>query len=431
MSLLVRYAFVSDNITLEQMTGQQYLFACKKCGRAYKRKSSLYNHCRWECGKEPQFKCDYCPYKGRQKIHFIMHVMAKHKEHKQEVLNSAYNKNLISAPYVNGHKLKKLPGKATKERKNCRGCSKRKTLGIIPKSKIKKVTTYCDTCPGWPKLSVIKLYVCAVCGRKYKQKCTLRRHQTYECNKEPQFEYPLSCQNCGRSYKQKANLRRHLRVECGVGPKIKCPLCNLTVKYVYVLKRHLKRDYLVELTPALCTRRKKWRILKTALLQSEQNIIQGHQVGSGFVCGTCGRTYKLKSSLRNHKKWECGKEPQFSCPFCQYKAKQKMHINRHIDRMHIKEISGSFDDIENGDLGSVREDSSFEDKDNNRKFNNYTECLKCHKKYKYKKNCVQHIRLQCSKEPRFACGICNQTYKFKKDLIRHVTEVHVWNLPKQ
>ncbi|KAJ8932092.1 hypothetical protein NQ314_014939 [Rhamnusium bicolor] len=56
--------------------------------------------------------------------------------------------------------------------------------------------------------------------------------------------------------------------------------------------------------------------------------------GGGFVCGDCGRTYKLKSSLRNHQKWECGKEPQFKCPYCSYKAKQKMHMARHMERMH-------------------------------------------------------------------------------------------------
>lgn len=55
---------------------------------------------------------------------------------------------------------------------------------------------------------------------------------------------------------------------------------------------------------------------------------------SGFSCPDCGRMYKLKSSLRNHQKWECGKEPQFRCPYCVYRAKQKMHIGRHMERMH-------------------------------------------------------------------------------------------------
>ncbi|KAJ8958180.1 hypothetical protein NQ318_006120 [Aromia moschata] len=55
---------------------------------------------------------------------------------------------------------------------------------------------------------------------------------------------------------------------------------------------------------------------------------------SPVSCPDCGRRYKLKSSLRNHRKWECGKDPQFPCPYCSYKAKQKMHVTRHIERMH-------------------------------------------------------------------------------------------------
>lgn len=79
------------------------MFYCKLCGKAYKRKSSLYNHNRWECGKEPQFKCNYCPYRGRQKIHYIMHVMAKHKEHKHEVLRVGNeSKNVFSSSINDG-----------------------------------------------------------------------------------------------------------------------------------------------------------------------------------------------------------------------------------------------------------------------------------------------------------------------------------------
>lgn len=65
--------------------------------------------------------------------------------------------------------------------------------------------------------------------------------------------------------------------------------------------------------------------------------------GGGHPCPDCGRLYKLKSSLRNHQKWECGKEPQFKCPFCVYRAKQKMHIGRHMERMH-KEKFMKFDE---------------------------------------------------------------------------------------
>lgn len=67
---------------------------------------------------------------------------------------------------------------------------------------------------------------------------------------------------------------------------------------------------------------------------SSISVVDANGGAGGFACPDCGRVYKLKSSLRNHQKWECGKEPQFQCPYCVYRAKQKMHIGRHMERMH-------------------------------------------------------------------------------------------------
>lgn len=44
-----------------------------------------------------------------------------------------------------------------------------------------------------------------------------------------------------------------------------------------------------------------------------------------YPCPDCGRYYKLKSSLRNHQKWECGKEPQFSVSFFYFNTRQTDH----------------------------------------------------------------------------------------------------------
>lgn len=55
-----------------------------------------------------------------------------------------------------------------------------------------------------------------------------------------------------------------------------------------------------------------------------------------FVCGRCGRSYMRKDSLQRHVHWECGKEPQFQCPFCPQRCKRKAHWIRHIDRQHRK-----------------------------------------------------------------------------------------------
>lgn len=47
---------------------------------------------------------------------------------------------------------------------------------------------------------------CFKCGRRYRQKRNLKRHQQYECGKEPQF----SCGYCSRRFHQKANLCAHI-----------------------------------------------------------------------------------------------------------------------------------------------------------------------------------------------------------------------------
>ncbi|KAG8233648.1 hypothetical protein J437_LFUL013609 [Ladona fulva] len=58
-----------------------------------------------------------------------------------------------------------------------------------------------------------------------------------------------------------------------------------------------------------------------------------------YACEQCGRTYKRKDSLRRHLQWECGKEPQFQCPFCPQRSKRKAHQIRHIRRLHKEEIA--------------------------------------------------------------------------------------------
>lgn len=94
----------------------------------------------------------------------------------------------------------------------------------------------------------------------------------------------------------------------------------------------------------------------SALYPSVPNLLRGAlsaEEHKGVECPKCGRHYKLKSSLRNHQKWECGKEPQFQCPYCNYRAKQKMHVARHIERMHREKL----DILESMHDRSIKEES--------------------------------------------------------------------------
>lgn len=62
-------------------------------------------------------------------------------------------------------------------------------------------------------------------------------------------------------------------------------------------------------------------------------IILGETV---FACEACRRKYRSKTALNRHVRYDCGKSPKFECnvEFCNYKAYQKVHLIRHLYRIH-------------------------------------------------------------------------------------------------
>ncbi|XP_039284672.1 uncharacterized protein LOC111047469 [Nilaparvata lugens] len=61
--------------------------------------------------------------------------------------------------------------------------------------------------------------------------------------------------------------------------------------------------------------------------------------GGRHVCYKCGKSYKEKRTLSYHLKYECGVEPQFRCPQCPYRAKQKSSLESHFALKHLNEMN--------------------------------------------------------------------------------------------
>lgn len=53
----------------------------------------------------------------------------------------------------------------------------------------------------------------------------------------------------------------------------------------------------------------------------------------------CGRSYSHKGDLVRHKRLECGKEPQFKCPYCPKRCKRKYHLQSHIVNVHKDKLN--------------------------------------------------------------------------------------------
>ncbi|KAG8308229.1 hypothetical protein J6590_002315 [Homalodisca vitripennis] len=57
-----------------------------------------------------------------------------------------------------------------------------------------------------------------------------------------------------------------------------------------------------------------------------------------FSCEKCGKGYLHFRNLHRHRRHECGKLPSFGCTVCSYRAFQKVHVQKHMRRKHMKEL---------------------------------------------------------------------------------------------
>lgn len=53
-------------------------YQCPSCFKRYLHKTTLTRHLNVECGKEPLYKCPFCPQKSKQKGNMYKHIRNKH-----------------------------------------------------------------------------------------------------------------------------------------------------------------------------------------------------------------------------------------------------------------------------------------------------------------------------------------------------------------
>ncbi|KAG8259261.1 hypothetical protein J6590_014730 [Homalodisca vitripennis] len=83
------------------------------------------------------------------------------------------------------------------------------------------------------------------------------------------------------------------------------------------------------------------KILMTSLGQSVKiayvvTSVTPHQLEGVYQCKDCGRSYKHGRTLHFHLRYECNKDPQFACPVCPYKCKQRGNFRRHMVVRHAE-----------------------------------------------------------------------------------------------
>ncbi|XP_050503455.1 zinc finger protein OZF-like [Diabrotica virgifera virgifera] len=265
------------------------------CGKVYYKKTSYKHHLTIYCGKEKKFECPFkqCSYKSKLKTNLKRHML-QHQKMPQNPDPFIIERGELQPPVVlqqdflefdqilvppTLEKLLDPSGKSPKKHKEHRNSIKKFADNIVR--------------PGY---SPDSQFACRHCGKRYKWKSTMRRHEQDECgDQEPKFQCPL----CPYKAKQKGNLRVHIKKHHPIG--------SAAAAFVQEEKSDINQNVLLE---------------KTAI-----------------ACPKCNKKYKNVASMRSHYSHDCREKIEYVCNICQYTTKRKYSFRLHLVRKHNSIIS--------------------------------------------------------------------------------------------
>ncbi|KAF6197370.1 hypothetical protein GE061_020254 [Apolygus lucorum] len=328
----------------------QQRFFCA-CGKSYKYKESLYTHQRFQCGKEAQFPCPQCPYKAKlkgiqvsnfdfgqisdedsrrkcsPKLNFdLLRIIDQLEKCTRSALGWRNGGNYVEPnPAARSSIIQDLVSseewrrsKSSTNEPNLKRSDSLSSLSSFPDELERSTRRVQDwknlmNYPGSKSTARSNSVL-----RSYGKEDRGRLRSLKNSSGMPRFY----CE-CGKSYKYARGLGQHKKYECGKEPHVECSMCPYRTKFAHNMKSHMALKHNHILKPK-----------SQSNMTDFDSSTTTRRADGRYYCA-CGRSYKFRESLSNHVRYECGKEAQFPCPICPYKAKLKWSLKSHYINRHV------------------------------------------------------------------------------------------------
>ncbi|XP_019899058.2 putative zinc finger protein 735 isoform X2 [Esox lucius] len=232
-------------------------------------------------------------------------------------------------------------------------------------------------------------YSCSQCGKAFRTRYDLRRHQSVHSDAKP-----FRCDQCDKSYKSKLCLKQHYRVHTGERPYV-CSYCGRSFRIGGSLQAHV-RIHTGE-RPFVCATCGK------SFIQSNMLTVhlRMHRGEKNSLCSVCGKSFYVSAALKIHMRVHTGERP-YCCEHC-----GKTFVKSWILKLHQRSHTG--ERPYSCRLCEKRFASHHGIRKHTRTHTGEKpyQCLKCGKSFTENSNMKIHQRVHGEKDARSKISVCN------------------------
>ncbi|XP_044154405.1 oocyte zinc finger protein XlCOF6-like [Bufo gargarizans] len=265
-----------------------------------------------------------------------------------------------------------------------------------------------------------EIFTCSECGKNFKTKCSLYRHEKMHKN-----ERPFLCSECGKCFIQRSHLVQHQKNHRGEKP-FSCTECGKCFTQKSSLSDH-QRIHTGE-KPFSCLECGKCFTYKSSLVDHRQT----HTGEKPYSCRECGKCFTRKTNLIEHQKNHTEKKP-FSCS--EYKFAKNLeehlfspdhkveftqdHSQEHFITSKETSVPHTYFSTDTSNHKESSSDQSLNDQQViGHGYGKIFTCSECGKNFKTKCSLCRHKRIHKNERP-FLCSECGKCFIQKSHLVQH------------